>query len=63
MIKLTKILIKKNIFKNAWTKVQVYYESGSSFKTRRVSKGREKIWKLKKIGGDEETIIYTQSKS
>ena len=39
-----------NGFENAWTYVQVYYESGSSLKTRRVFKRREKIFEIKEDG-------------
>ena len=45
IIKLIEVYLWK-YFENTWT-VQVYYESGLSFKTRRVFKRREKIFEIK----------------
>ena len=50
-------------FENSWTQVQVYYESGSSLNQEEFSKGGRRFLKLKKMGGEEETILKHKVKA
>ena len=51
------------MFENTWTQVQLYYKSNSSLKQEEFSKGGRRFLKLKKMGGDEETILKHKIKA